>query len=783
MKLQNISNFQSHVYLYLRRDDLSQEIKVIKDFLPFYYEPKEDGKFKGYDGTPLQRLFCTDPAQIKERRSNISWESDILFTKRYILEQIPVIEKSPIVKCFFDIEVPSPDEFPDPMKAKYEISTIRAWDNKTKEMHNFFIKDLKTEFAVIDGFIKYVKHLAPDLLIAWNIEGFDYPYLYNRYPDFSKDISPVGRNRYGNESLPYPAGISVIDLLGLFNKFTLNKRESYALMNIGHEELGYPLEEDYDFTDLDACYEKCGDDVMKMVKLDEKYNLIETFDEIRRLTTCLWEDMMPKKIGMSYQSNNSKPLDMLFLRYAKQLGIVLPKKETDFDEEGEKIDGAYRAIFDKGIFRSNDKEKIWKVDLSSAYPSMLRDFSLDSTTVSNTAIEGAIKIDITERETGAYKCSYWYKQDSTAIIPTVARKLLQMKDELKEKLNSLDKNSDEYNRLDISYNSLKSLVNSLYGILANRYFRLFDNRIAETTTFLVRDVLHYVKNKVEEAGYKVIYVDTDSVFYIGAEDLTEQMNQWIQEWAITKYGNKNVQLTFANEGYFEKLFVLALCRYIGYVRSAKGLKKEVKGVQMKRKDANPFIKKFQGELIDFLFENSDKKAVTKFIEDKIVELQKQNILDIAFPCKLSKPIKEYKKDEIYLRALRNRQEGDETFTKKIGEKFYWAYIQNDDVERNVMALQKQDGEDCDLVLDWPKMMERNIFNILDPIFDGLGWGVEFLDLAEKYGQKLSLEDRRNIVMQYSEAPNYEALRTKYKIKDKRTRVTKVDDEIVSVESI
>ena len=122
-------------------------------------------------------------------------------------------------------------------------------------------------------------------------------------------------------------------------------------------------------------------------------------------------------------------------------------------------------------------------------------------------------------------------------------------------LYSLDKNSEEYNRLDISYSSLKSLVNSLYGILANRYFRLFDNRIAETTTFLVRDVLHYVKDKVEASGCKVIYVDTDSVFYIGAEDLTDQMNEWIQDWAKNKYNNGNVLLTFAKEGYFEKLFI------------------------------------------------------------------------------------------------------------------------------------------------------------------------------------------------------------------------------------
>lgn len=782
LNIQNIANIRSNIYLFIRNQDLSLKIEEIKDFMPFYYEPSPNGKFLSYDNVKLDRIYCSEPSQIKERRSSSSYESDILYTKRYLLEKIPQFTKSPTVKCFFDIEVPSPDEFPNPENAKYPISTIRAWDNKSNKLNNFYIKDLKSEYNVIQEFVNYLKKLQPDLLIAWNIEGFDYPYLCGRYPEFPQSISPINQSRYGNGELWYPSGISVIDLLGLFHKFTLGKKESYALMNIGHEELNYELEEDIDFTDLDKCYEKCGLDVMKMVELDKKYALIDTFNEIRILTTCLWEDLPPKKVGMSYQSNNSKPLDMLFLREAKKLGIVLPKKETEFDEDLEKIQGAYRQIFAKGVFKSDEKNKVWKVDLSSAYPSMLRDFCLDSTTVSEEPIEDAIKIDIHERETGEYKCCYWYKQNSNAIIPTVARKLLTMKDDLKSRLNSLDKNSEEYNKLDIQYASLKSVVNSLYGILANRYFRLFDNRIAETTTYLVRDVLHYIEKKVEKSNCKVIYVDTDSVFYVGEKDLTENMNIWIQEWAMDKYENPNVSLEFSKEGYFEKLFILALCRYIGYVRSSKGVKKEIKGVQMKRKDANPFIKKFQEELIEKLFENPDKKFILKFIENKIKDLKKQSILDIAFPCKMSKSIDSYKKDEIYLRALRNRQEGDENFQKKIGEKFFWVYIENDDIERNVIAIDKQDVQDCDLNLNWPKMMERNVFNIVDTIFDGMGWGLEFLELAEKHEQKLSLDERRTIIEQYKNESNYLELREKYKIKDKRIKKC-IEEPACAIESL
>jgi len=185
MRLQNIYNAKNQITLFLRNEDGSQEIREVRDFLPYFYEPCTSGKFIGYDGVQLQRLFCSEPSQVKQRRGKNSYESDILFTKRFILDRISEITKSNTRYFFLDIEVQAKDEFPDPRYAKYPVSCITIYDNHVDKYKTFFIEDYESEYKMLEDFMQTVKSIKPDLLLAWNM-NFDYTYLYNRVPDFPK---------------------------------------------------------------------------------------------------------------------------------------------------------------------------------------------------------------------------------------------------------------------------------------------------------------------------------------------------------------------------------------------------------------------------------------------------------------------------------------------------------------------------------------------------------------------------------------------------------------------
>ena len=554
MKIQNISNNGKDIYLFIREDDETLTIKEDHSFLPYYFEPTTDRQSDAVSiyGQPLKKIYCNNPGQVRKQRSDRAFEADIIYTKRYILDKIPIFEKSKTRIIYFDIEV-NATELPQPKEeqcANDPISVITIYDNYTKKYKTFFLKDYESEWKMLDEFCKTIKKLQPDILTAWN-SSFDYYYLYYRIQDFPKKISSIEQSHW-RRGFEMPAGISIVDIMGLYAKYTLHKKDSYALMNVANDELDYEIETDFDFTDLEESKRKNKLDVKKMVELNEKLNLFEYFDEIRLLTRADWEDLPSEMRAYQWQSNNSKVIDMLALEEAKKLNIILPSK----NHEGEKgnVEGAYRDTFGTGLYKD-----LAKVDLSGAYPQAIIDFCLSPENYLTNTESNSIKIDVLYRESKDFKVTYHLRQDSNTILPTLTLRLLKMKNELKDTLMNMNSDDSKYKQTQIAYDSRKALVNSAFGVFGMPYFRLYNSKVADTITFLVRDLLYYVEAKLNKNNYNIRYIDTDSIFYQGRQDITNKLNQWAIEWGIENYGNEDINIQFDYEGYFSSIFIQAMC--------------------------------------------------------------------------------------------------------------------------------------------------------------------------------------------------------------------------------
>ncbi|MCK4829550.1 FtsX-like permease family protein, partial [bacterium] len=429
-------------------------------------------------------------------RSNDSLEADILFVKRYMIDRIKKLDKCPIKYSFIDIEVLA-DELPNVQEALYPISCISAYNSVYKNIQTWYLEDysyLKNlalqEKKMLDEFILYMRKEKFDLWLSWNVK-FDYNYLYNRVEslknygkkNFGELISPIGKSRYGDGEVFYPAGISIVDYLGWDKKVTLNRRKSYALDNVAQEVLGDKANEKIEFGKLNSkIKEKNVRDVERMVKLEEKLKYIDYFDEIRRLTKVEFEDMVW----------NSRIIDMLLLEEAKNKKIVLPMKPSEERgtlEEKTEYQGAYRDTFKTGRL-----SPVGSYDLSSCYPSMIVDFCLDPTNICDVplntpTIEGDIRIEESV-----------FRQNPNTLLPIVTKKLLTLKNQIKQRLSTIKLNTQEYKNEKVKYEAVKGIVNSAYGVFGNRFFRLYNPKVASTTTYLVRDLLHYVQDKLEKQG-------------------------------------------------------------------------------------------------------------------------------------------------------------------------------------------------------------------------------------------------------------------------------------------
>ena len=104
---------------------------------------------------------------------------------------------------------------------------------------------------MLNQFLDHWNHINVDVVSGFNIDGFDIPYLVNRISnvmgdDQVKRLSPWKlvtprkvKGKFGKEDIEYDiAGISSLDFLSLYLKFTYIKREQNSLDYISQVELG-----------------------------------------------------------------------------------------------------------------------------------------------------------------------------------------------------------------------------------------------------------------------------------------------------------------------------------------------------------------------------------------------------------------------------------------------------------------------------------------------------------------------------------------------------------------
>jgi len=712
MRLINIFNFRRDVYTFWREDNNDLKITKWTGFFPYFYEKDSNGTFKSYKGDTLKRWIVSEPAEVAKKRSVHAFEADILFTKRFLIDKVDIIEKCPIKVGFVDIEIQAP-ELPNVTDAKYPISCISVYNFLSKTIQTFFLPEYETEYKMIDAFVLYLQKEKFDILTGWNFVKFDFPYLANRFPDFVEKISPINKCRYGDGQVFYPAGVSIVDYLIWFKKITLNREKVYTLDYVSQKHLKQPAKVKLDFMKLTPeLKERNINDVKCLAGLEDKFNLIGYFDEIRRLTKVEWEDL----------ELNSRMIDMLLLEEAKIQKVVLPMKPAEergtLEEESE-FQGAYREIFQTGRF-----ENVYKADIASAYPYSIINFCLDPANIISTKSDNSITINDNE-----------FIQNDNALLPTVTKKLITLKNTIKQELNNTSVDALNYKEVKQKYDAIKSLVNSAFGVMGNRFFRLYDPKVASSITFIVRSLLHYAKDKLTERGCKILYIDTDGIFYQAKEDQIDYLNQLIKEWAKEKFNKENVDIIFESEGIYEKILLLALCRYYGLLRKSNGeLETEIKGIEMKRKDSTNYLVIFQKTLINKILDNEPKDKIYDWIKNEINNFQKQNLIDISLPCKLAKSPEEYKNIPISVRALKNTP----NFKHKIGDAFYYIFMEGKDTTEKemVMALSEDQLDHINKEnVDWQKMLERNIIMKLSVIFEAMKWNITDIYTAPPKAKK------------------------------------------------
>ncbi len=263
------------------------------------------------------------------------------------------------------------------------------------------IKDITQEDAVEMGDIMTEEsYFSASGFKVHNSTLYDIPYVVNRIKaimqgDRNNELCLWGRApfkkmvpRYGKEHETYDlVGRCHLDYLELYQKHNPKQMLSYRLDYIGEMEVGEnkvayegTLDDLYK-KDFDKFIEYSRQDVMLLVKIDQKKKFIGLANQIAHSNSVLFKTTM----------GSVTLVEQAILNEMHDMGMIAPCKkidldeyvEFDFDEEdnGETYDkgpvvGAYVAKPKIGL-----QEQIGCVDINSLYPSAIRALNISPETI------------------------------------------------------------------------------------------------------------------------------------------------------------------------------------------------------------------------------------------------------------------------------------------------------------------------------------------------------------------------------------------------------------------
>ena len=435
----------------------------------------------------------------------------------------PIDSEFPELKTLsFDIEVRNPKGMPqaeeDPiimisLSSNQGLQTVLS----TKKSSLEFVETLKTEAHMLERFVEIVKSENPDLLIGYNSDNFDMPYIRDRATKLNvkmrigTDGSGLKFMRRGYTNSALVKGRIHVDLYLLSRRYL--QLDRYTLERVYKElfdeqKVDVPGDEIFEYWDdggekLETLFKYSLDDAVSVTKIGEK--LLPLSMELTRLVGQPFFDIARMATGQM--------VEWYLIRKAYEIGDMVPNKPSSSqysERRGKKAEGGYVKDPVKGLH-----ENIVSFDFRSLYPSIIISKNVSPDTL-------VLKCENEECYI-APELGHKFLKKPVGFVPSIIGNILKERVKLKNQMKDAV-NPREKQVLDVQQQALKRLANSMYGVYGYSRFRWYRIECAEAVTAWGRDFIKKTMLKAEEYGFKAIYADTDgfyATFLPENEDISE----------------------------------------------------------------------------------------------------------------------------------------------------------------------------------------------------------------------------------------------------------------------
>jgi len=793
-----------------------------EEFQPtLYVTSKKQSKYKTLDGLsvePIQPGKISDCKEFLKKYENVEgfavYGNDN-YKAQYISQTYPEDEiKFDINKIrlvTIDIEVASENGFPNVFDCAEELLAITLQNYATKRIICFASRpyintrndvvyvECRDEIDLIQHFLAFWEKETPDVITGWNCELYDIPYIAGRIDRIlgekeARRLSPWGNIRRkelvikGREQISYEvAGVSVIDYLDLYKKFTYKAQESYRLDHIANVELGQKKLDHSEFETFKDFYTK---DWQKFIDYNIRdVELVDQLEDKMKLIELCFTMAYDAKINFNDVFFQVRTWDAIIYNYLKKRNIVIPPK--DRSEKSDKFAGAYVKEPKPGKY-----DYVVSFDLNSLYPHLIMQYNISPETLIDTRHPSATvdKILNKELDLSDYKdyavCpnGAMYRKDVRGFLPELMekmyndrvifkKKMLEAKQQYeKTKTKELEREISRCNNIQMAK---KISLNSAYGAIGNQYFRYYKLANAEAITMSGQVSIRWIERKMNSYLNKILktndvdYViasDTDSIYlnmgpfvetvYKGREKTTEEIVGFLDkvcEVEFEKYIESSYQeladyvnaydqkMQMKRENIADRGIWTAKKRYILNVWDSEGVrydepKLKIMGLEavksstpapcrQKIKDALKIVMtKTEDEMISFI--DNFRKAFNELPPEEISFPRSINDVDkhkssSTLYCK-GTPI--HARGAILYNHLIKEKKLDKKYAKiQNGEKIKFCYLKlPNPIRENVISYIQEFPKEfgLDKYIDYDLQFSKAFLEPMKVILDAINWRVE-----------------------------------------------------------